>query len=107
MPVRNTENYPDDKIKTSFETTPKMSTYTLAFIVSNFVKRTHPNRNLSLFARPNAIQHTDLASDASQKVLDFMENWTNIPFGINKLDIVVLPNLKSGAMENWGLVTFR
>lgn len=95
------------KIKTSFEPTPLISSYLLAFVVSDFASVTNAARNFSVFARPNAIQHADLALNAGEKLLKALEDFTNIPFAIRKMDQIAIPDFSAGAMENWGLVTYR
>jgi cytosol alanyl aminopeptidase len=39
------------------------------------------------------------------KIVDFLESWFAIPFPYPKLDIVVMPSLRGGAMENAGMIT--
>ena len=39
--------------------------------------------------------------------MDFYEDYYDIPFPLPKCDFVALPDFASGAMENWGLITFR
>lgn len=36
-----------------------------------------------------------------------MENYTGIPYALDKLDQVAVPDFYFGAMENWGLITYR
>lgn len=42
----------------------------------------------------------------SIKALEYFENYFEIPYGLDKLDIAVVPNLLPTAMENWGLILF-
>ena len=44
------------------------------------------------------------------KVLELVDKWFDVKYsisGLNKLDLVGIPNFSSGAMENWGCMTFR
>ena len=41
------------------------------------------------------------------KALDFFTEYFDIPYPLNKLDLIAIADFASGAMENWGLVTYR
>ena len=45
--------------------------------------------------------------DVCEKALLWFEDWINIKYEINKLDLIGIPDFGAGAMENWGLITFR
>lgn len=96
---------------TSFETTPKMSTYLLAFVfgelhgVSRHTKNGVEVRSWSTVAHPKA--HLNYANDEAVKVLEFFEDYFQTPFPLKKLDQVAVPDFEVLAMENWGLITFR
>jgi aminopeptidase 2 len=42
-----------------------------------------------------------------QKVLEYFANYYGIAYPLAKLDMLAIPDLSFGAMENWGLVTYR
>nr|AVZ46163.1 Aminopeptidase N [Crocuta crocuta] len=97
---------------TEFETTPVMSTYLLAYIVSEFthVETTAPSNVLiQIWARPSAINqgHGDYALKVTGPILDFFAQHYNTSYPLNKSDQIALPDFNAGAMENWGLVTYR
>ncbi|XP_011497942.1 PREDICTED: aminopeptidase N-like [Ceratosolen solmsi marchali] len=92
---------------TSFFTTPPMSTYLLAFVVSDFTSISNKNLNFSIYSRPNAIQYGNMALNVSEKILKALEDFTGIPFHINKMEQAAIPDFAAGAMENWGLVLYR
>ena len=96
--------------QTSFETTPIMSTYLLAFVQGEIAHKQAETKNGTLvraFATPDNVQFVDFALDVAVKCLDFYEEYFDIPFPLPKSDMVALPDFASGAMENWGLVTYR
>nr|AVZ46159.1 Aminopeptidase N [Ichneumia albicauda] len=97
---------------TEFETTPVMSTYLLAYIVSEFkhVKREAPSGVLiRIWARPSAINqgHGNYSLNVTGSILDFFSQHYDTPYPLNKSDQIALPDFNAGAMENWGLVTYR
>ncbi|TTJ07847.1 Aminopeptidase N [Bagarius yarrelli] len=97
--------------KTRFETTRKMSTYLLAFIVSDFkaIEDMEGDILIRIFAREEAIDagHGQYALNITGKILKFFENYYNAPYPLSKSDQVALPDFNAGAMENWGLITYR
>ncbi|CAO1393773.1 unnamed protein product [Diamesa tonsa] len=95
----------------SFETTPKMSTYLLAFIVSNYESTENVDKTFGVFARPEAKPHTDFALQFGQEHLQHMGkvlgfNFTDVP-EMKAMKMAAIPDFSAGAMENWGLLTYR
>lgn len=108
-PVKKQETR-DKRLETSFETTPVMSTYLLAFAYGDIgYLETKTNRGtvIRTYATPNNVQYTDFALDVAKKCLEFYEDYFNIDYPLEKLDMIALPDFSSGAMENWGLITYR
>ncbi|XP_063992148.1 uncharacterized protein LOC135170322 [Diachasmimorpha longicaudata] len=98
------------KLTTTFSTTPNMSTYLVAFVVSDFSALSNSAGSFKIWARPNAIRHGSFALNIGEKELEALGNFTNIPFKNHefpKMDSVAIPQFAAGAMENWGLVTYR
>ncbi|XP_043289822.1 uncharacterized protein [Venturia canescens] len=91
----------------SYEQSVPMSSYLVAFVVSDFELLTNDAANFTIWARPEAVQYGAYALEVGQKVLSFMEQFTGIDYPIKKMDLVAIPDFQAGAMENWGLVTFR
>ncbi|XP_034444137.1 aminopeptidase Ey-like [Hippoglossus hippoglossus] len=96
---------------TRFYPTPRMSTYLLAFTVSEFesIPSTHERVDIQTFARPEAIAagHTQYAANITGKILRFYEEKFGINYSLKKLYQIALPDLNPMAMENWGLVTYQ
>jgi len=67
-----------------------MSTYLLAFIVSNFKSITKSNKgiDISVYARPEQIDSTEYALEVATKILRFYESTYDIPYPLPKLDLV-------------------
>eukprot|EP00656_Telonema_subtile_P050572 TRINITY_DN658_c0_g1_i1.p1 TRINITY_DN658_c0_g1~~TRINITY_DN658_c0_g1_i1.p1 ORF type:complete len:682 (+),score=187.52 TRINITY_DN658_c0_g1_i1:183-2228(+) len=47
------------------------------------------------------------AIDVACRSLDFYEDYFGIEYPLVKLDMIAIPEFAAGAMENWGLVTYR
>jgi aminopeptidase N len=99
------------RLKTTFEPSPIMSVYLLAFVfgemhcVSNKSKNGVKVSTYATVAQP--LSHLNYANDEAIKALDFFEDYFNTAFPLPKIDQVALPDFESLAMENWGLITFR
>lgn len=98
----------DKRVETFFEKTPKMSTYLLAFVISEFENVTNEAQNFSIYARPPTLEQASLVTNYSKAILGAMENFIEVPFAISKLDQVAVPKFAFGinGMEHWGLITY-
>ncbi|NP_001082794.1 alanyl (membrane) aminopeptidase b, tandem duplicate 1 [Danio rerio] len=97
--------------KTTFAPTEKMSTYLLAFIVSEFtyIEQKLDDLQIRIFARKEAIDANqgEYALSVTGKILRFFEEYYNSSYPLPKSDQIALPDFNAGAMENWGLITYR
>ncbi|XP_062856328.1 alanyl (membrane) aminopeptidase b, tandem duplicate 1 [Trichomycterus rosablanca] len=97
--------------KTTFEETKRMSTYLLAFIVSNFIDIWHMEGDvlIRIYARKDAINAGQgrYALNITGPILKFFEEYYNATYPLSKSDQIALPDFNAGAMENWGLITYR
>lgn len=103
-------HYGPNKKAVTFRETPLMSTYLLAFIVGelNVIETNDFRVPVRVFATPDKdIEHGRFALDLAAKTLKFYEDKFDSPFPLPKMDMVAIPDFSSGAMENWGLVTYR
>ncbi|XP_071388973.1 endoplasmic reticulum aminopeptidase 1b [Centroberyx affinis] len=110
MPKVKTVELPGGLLEDHFDTTVKMSTYLVAFIVSDFLsvsKTTQHGIKITVYAVPEKIDQTAFALDAAVKLLDFYDDYFDIPYPLPKQDLAAIPDFQSGAMENWGLTTYR
>uniref|UniRef100_A0A4W3JF18 Aminopeptidase n=1 Tax=Callorhinchus milii TaxID=7868 RepID=A0A4W3JF18_CALMI len=93
-----------------FAVSVRMSTYLVAFIVCDFKSVsaiTSTGIKVSIYAVPDKWSQTHYALEAAVKLLEFYEHYFNIYFPLPKQDLVAIPDFQSGAMENWGLITYR
>ncbi|KAE8635577.1 hypothetical protein XENTR_v10002672 [Xenopus tropicalis] len=95
---------------TTFDTTPKMSTYITAFVICDFdyVNITERGNEIRVWARKEVVQKgfASLALSIAGPLLSYMEDLFNVSYPLQKTDFVALPDLDVEAMENWGLITF-
>ena len=93
------------------EPTPRMSTYLLAFVIGKFHGKTVANKHgteITTYAALNQdVDAVDFANEIAARSLEFYDDNFGVPYPLKKLDQVALPDFEAGAMENWGLVTYR
>ena len=100
-----------DLTTTHFEQTPKMSTYLLAWAIGELhYKSAKTKRGIdvsvySTLAQP--LGSLDFALDTAVRAIDFYEDFYQTDYPLPKSDHLALPDFSSGAMENWGLITYR
>ena len=106
MPVKNVV-----KNTTVFEPTPRMSTYLLAWVIGKFhgktVKDAHGVEITTYCTLAQELDAVDFANEVAMRSLEFYDDNFKEPYPLKKLDQVALPDFEAGAMENWGLVTYR
>jgi aminopeptidase N len=105
MPVAQTE-VDGALTTTTFETTPAMPTYNVAFTVFNFESVGNDDEKLPMrvFALPEDIAagRADRALELSGKMWKALEEIFEIPYPLPKSDIVAIRNFRNG--ESWGLL---
>lgn len=110
MPIKSQTN-DGDKLITEFETSPIMSSYLLAWVVGDLHKKTAKTKSgveVNVWATPaQSSESLDFALDITTRTVDFYDQYFGTPYPLPKLDNVALPDFSSGAMENWGLITYR
>lgn len=95
-----------------FDTSPRMSTYLVAFVVGRLeaISTTTESGVLLSAWAPAATSGVDklhFALDIAREALQHYEEIFALPFPLAKIDIVSIPDFGPGAMENWGLITYR
>ncbi|EDW84909.1 uncharacterized protein Dwil_GK12887 [Drosophila willistoni] len=94
---------------TGFQTTPIMSTYLVAFIVSDFESTGGELNGLPqrVFSRKGKQDQQEWALWSGLVVESSLASYFGVPFALPKLDQAGIPDFSAGAMENWGLATYR
>ena len=110
MPVKSEEEN-GDSLTTTFEKTPRMSSYLLAFVIGELHKKSAHTKSgveVNVWATPAQNENTlDFALDIATRSIDFYDEYFGVKYPLPKSDHVALPDFSSGAMENWGLITYR
>lgn len=100
----------DGRKRMRFGTTPQMSTYLLAFTVGELEYlrgRTAHGTLVRIVTMPGKKEQGRFALDVGIRTLQFYEEYFGIPYPLPKLDMAAIPDFAAGAMENWGLITYR
>jgi aminopeptidase N len=107
--VSDTPGPGEDKHTIRFATTPKMSTYLVAFLVGDFQCTSGESDGVPIrgCATPDKVKLTKYAVKAAEFVLHYYDNYFGIKYPMPKLDMIALPDFEAGAMENFGAITYR
>jgi aminopeptidase N/puromycin-sensitive aminopeptidase len=92
-----------------FFTTPRMSTYLVAFLVGDFQCTSGESDGVQIrgCATPDKVALTPYSVEVAKYVLHYYNTYFGIPYPLKKLDLIALPDFEAGAMENFGAITYR
>lgn len=93
-----------------FNVSPKMSTYLVAFVIGelNYIETNDFRVPVRVYAPTGLdIETGRFSLDLAARTLAFYEKVFGIDFPLPKMDQIAIPDFAQGAMENWGLVTYR
>ncbi|WAM38998.1 M1 family metallopeptidase [Leuconostoc pseudomesenteroides] len=94
-----------------FDTTVRMSTYLVAFAFGDLQKKetkTTSGVQIGVFAtKAHQAKELDFALDIAKRSIEFYEDFYQTPYPLPHSWQLALPDFSAGAMENWGLVTYR
>ncbi|KAM4724354.1 glutamyl aminopeptidase [Anableps anableps] len=110
MPPESPEEQLGNKLKTTFQKSIPMSTYLVCFAVHQFgfvEKISASNIPLRIYAQPSQLKTAEYAANTTKIIFDYFEEYFNMSYSITKLDKIAIPDFGTGAMENWGLITYR
>ena len=113
MPVANeVEESPSTGLTTvTFQKSVPMVTYLACFIVCDFEYEekltTIHQTKFRVYATPAQKDRVRYALDIGANITDFFTDYYNISYPLPKQDMIAIPDFSSGAMEHWGLITYR
>jgi len=105
-------NLPSTGLTTvTFQKSVPMVTYLACFIVCDFefqekLTAVHKTK-FRVYATPQQKQTVKYALDIGSNITDFFTNYFDLPYPLPKQDMIAIPDFVSGAMEHWGLITYR
>ncbi|KAJ4944929.1 hypothetical protein JOQ06_013468 [Pogonophryne albipinna] len=104
--------YPEDEnlVEVKFATTPIMSTYLVAFVIGeyDFVEaQSSDGITVRVYTPVGKSEQGKFALEVATKTLPFYNDYFNVPYPLPKIDLIAIADFAAGAMENWGLVTYR
>lgn len=112
MPVKSENDLPEDstwKVVT-YERTPIMSTYLLAFVVGEYDYVEDKDSDgvlVRVYTPVGKKEQGQFALEVAVKTLPFYNKYFQIAYPLPKIDLIAIADFAAGAMENWGLVTYR
>jgi aminopeptidase 2 len=108
-------NVSDTLKQVKYATTPLMSTYLVAFVIGPFeyieaftsgLHNGQPIRS-RVYTLPGLAEQGRHALNVCVSALEYFAKVFGEPYPLPKLDMVAVPDFEAGAMENWGLITYR
>ena len=110
MPVVSEEEVRSGVKSVSYDETPIMSTYLLAFMIGDlsYIEEVGDNGTLMrVFTTRGREEQGRFALETSLRLLKYFNDYFGIPYPLPKLDHFAIPDFAAGAMENWGAITYR
>lgn len=107
-------NMPEIKVENGvhyFEKTVKMSSYLIAFAFGELQSKmteTKDGVKVGVFAtKAHQPKELDFALDIAKRAIEFYEEFYQTKYPLPHSWHLALPDFSAGAMENWGLITYR
>ncbi|XP_058178093.1 puromycin-sensitive aminopeptidase [Anopheles ziemanni] len=110
MPVREETVGGDGLRVLCFDRTPIMSTYLVAVVVGEYdyvEDKSADGVLVRVYTPVGKKEQGRFALDVATKVLPYYKDYFNIAYPLPKMDLIAISDFSAGAMENWGLITYR
>ncbi|EYC45967.1 hypothetical protein Y032_0412g977 [Ancylostoma ceylanicum] len=98
------------KVWVKFDRTPQMSPYLVAFVVGelDYIQTSSKcGTTIRVYTVPGKRCQGTYSLDLAAKAIDWYNDWFGMDYPLPKCDLIAIPDFSMGAMENWGLVTYR
>ena len=105
MPVKS-----DAEGVVTFQTTPALPSYLVCVVVgwfSSLSAQSDCGTAVTVFTPHGCSSQGQLALSVALQALQYFSQFFSQPYTLPKMDLVAVPDFYIGAMENWGLLTFR
>ncbi|HEY8823406.1 MAG TPA: M1 family metallopeptidase [Candidatus Limnocylindria bacterium] len=111
MPITSQEAVDERRTRTRFRETPKISSYLVAFTVGPYEFTPSATTPSGIPVRvclpPGLAEQGIYARDAHVRSVEWLQDYTAIPYPYIKVDAIGIPDFEAGAMENPGAITYR
>ncbi|XP_011182080.1 puromycin-sensitive aminopeptidase isoform X2 [Zeugodacus cucurbitae] len=110
MPEIQEEKLENNLRRIRFDRTPIMSTYLVAVVVGEYdyvEGKSEDGIIVRVFTPIGKKEQGLFALEVATKVLPYYKSYFNIAYPLPKMDLIAISDFSAGAMENWGLVTYR
>lgn len=113
---QNENDIDNELTEVNFAESVPMSTYLACFIVSDFAHKEKivrgilegvPDFKMRVFSTAAQVEKVNYALNVGVGITEYYIDFFNISYPLPKLDMAAIPDFVSGAMEHWGLVTYR
>lgn len=109
MPVEKTRRVGAGWKTLTFQKTPKMSSYLLAFIAGDMgsLQARSGATDIGVYTPKGKQEQGRYALQAAQSLLPYYNSYFGTSYPLPKMDMIAVPgNYQAGAMENWGALTY-
>ncbi|XP_050429789.1 puromycin-sensitive aminopeptidase isoform X2 [Adelges cooleyi] len=93
-----------------FQRTPVMSTYLVAVVVGEFDYVEDKDSDgvlVRVYTPVGKSEQGKFALEVAKNALPYYKDYFQVAYPLPKMDLIAIADFSSGAMENWGLVTYR
>jgi aminopeptidase N len=110
MPVAETTGVDGERVKIRFADSPLMSSYLLFLGLGDLERLAIKTGDVEVgvVAVRGEVEKGKFGLDAAIKLLDYYNDYFDVPYPLPKLDLVAVPGQSQffGAMENWGAICY-